>query len=277
MLQSAQSRRILALMGISYWVDKACQPHVLPKMQERFDGFNHVHNNHADNPRIQHLLPKEAPKTPNPITPPSPAHQTSVPVMVSAPKTTAPSAIPKITTPKTADITPPHLPPKTHPTHDVAQVAMPPEPPDTPSTAPVADVRFHLQGVRFGRWVLAVDVLGLDDEMMSVWQSLQQALIKHANQHSISHHSHEAHYPMVNADNDYKEHRHLMPANAVFWGFLFGLGVGVDTECQLAYLTALPDGLSEFDTCVKHLPSLDELIKQPTLKKQLWANITQNP
>ena len=256
-LQSVQSRHILALIGIDRWVDRACQSYTMPKLA---DGFN--------NPRIQHLIPQKT----KPITPHI-DEKTSFVKFVPAPNTdaqkslsdTLPSLLPSLdvmVSPQTK------LQTKLQVTPQIA--------PQIQNTILKSDIRFHLQGVRFGNWVLVVDLLGLDDELIMIWRSLKQALATHAHQHSIYHHDHEAYYPMMNVDNDYAEHKNLVPADGVFWGFLFGLSI--DDGTQLAYLTTLPDGLPDvLDECMNKLPSLDELAKQPTLKKQFWESVTQNP
>lgn len=257
-LQLAQSRHILALMGINYWVDRSCQPHFVPKLD---DGFG--------NPRIQHLIPKNL-ASHHSATPSVLPTDHQKPLVSDVPTSTVKvTALPNA--PSIAPKTPPKTPNAPKSSSDLAPSVMPKPATNTKK----ADVPFYLQGVRYGRWVLVVDLLGLDDELVMIWQSLKQALINHAKQHAISHHSHEAHYPMINVDNDYVEHKHLMPADGVFWGFLFGLGM--DKDSQVAYLTALPDTLPNATDGQSKLPLLDELAKEPTLKKQLWATITQNP
>lgn len=222
----------------------------MPKIQ---DGFN---------PRIQHLIPQnptpKKPKTVHKITPVPPP----------TPKPTAlPTPIPSqpLNVAKNDDVLV-----KPAPNKDAVGTV-------SQNTTPKANIKFRLDGIRFGRWALMADLLLLDDEMMATWESLKQAITRHATTHAIPHHSHEAEYPMINTDNDYKEHRFLMPADGVFWGFLFGLGL--EDNVSFGCLSALPDGVPDafIHRPLVDLPTLEHLVKNTNLKKQLWEKITQNP
>lgn len=230
------SRHMLARLDVGLWANRSCHTQKIPTMP---DGFG--------NPRLCHLI----------------ARHKSSQASQAPPQNTAP---PLPVMPKTAK--------QDTQTHDVPIMAEPavitPTLSDEPLPTPKADVRFDMQGIRYGRWVLMADVLGLDDELASIWHSLKNALANHATHQQMNYVVHEVCYPMINTDSDYREHHDLLPADAVFWGFLFGLGA--DNDTWVACLTPLPD----VDTTqqFKQLPTLLQMLADPKLKKQLWATIT---
>ncbi|MDO4895928.1 MAG: hypothetical protein Q3971_01090 [Moraxella sp.] len=236
-----QSRHILARLGVGLWAGRVCHTQKIPTVP---DGFS--------NPRLHHLITRHKPSRTNQTPPQDTANPPPRPPPLPV--------VPKI------------IEQDTH-THDVPivqpAVITPPLPDEPPPTLKVG-VRFYLQGIRYGRWVLMADILGLDDELVSIWHSLKNALANHAIRQQINYVAHEAHYPMINADSDYREHHDLLPADAVFWGFLFGLGA--DDGIGVACLTPLPDVVTEQQ--FKQVPTLSQMHANPTLKKQLWAMIT---
>lgn len=254
-----QSRHILGQLGVRLWASRACASQSVPAIRCRL------------NPRLEHLLVKRVERTQEDAPAPAPTPSSNLALM--------PDAVPTISQPTSndtkdnisvlsdvPDTTPKALTPTILPT--------PAHPPKSESAPPIASMatslRFHLQGVRFGKWVLTVDLVRLDDELVFVWQSLKSALENHAKQHHISHHTHEVHYPMISVDNDYKEHHHLLPAEGVCWGFLFGLGA--DDDSRLLCLSAMPDAFAH--QCSHNAPTLAQMLSEPTLKKTLWQMLT---
>lgn len=236
---------------MTIWANRA---HPTQKTPAMIDGFN---------PRLNHLLTR---------------HQKNTQILTPKPKEQAPKSnhstqdphrsVPS--TPKVATLISDDLP--STPAHKTLMDTSA-EPSVLPMSLPAPQVslqpRFHLQGVRFGRWILLIDGYGLDDELLALWQSFKTALSNHIKHHGGSYHTHEVVYPMISANNDYKEHHHLLPAQSVCWGFLFGLGA--DENSVVAPLTALPE-VFEWQS-IERLPTLAQMLQNPALKKSLWAQV----
>lgn len=251
-----QSRHILTHLGITLWANRSCATQKVPAMS---DGFN---------PRLRHLL-RHPPKDDHPPQnlPPTP-DRTSEPVPTPVPEPTPkPSGDQVSQAPAHAHIVPTKpikLPPPAKP--------VAPKTTSTPVVAvpEVASVTFHLQGIRYGSWVLMADLYGLDDELMSMWQSLKHALAQHAKNHQRAYDVHEVRHPMT--QDDYPEHQHLLPAEGVFLGFLFKLQAGDDDI--IASLTPLPTLKQIEQQNLQNVPTLAQMAENTALKNVLWGMMT---
>lgn len=139
---------------------------------------------------------------------------------------------------------------------------------------------FHLQGVRIGSWILIVDIYAMDDEQIQLWHAMTHAMAKHAHEHNMPYHTHNVIYPLVS--DDYAEHRMLNAAQEVFVGFMFALNVSdsvaeglsnhTNGQTKSVFLTPIPLGITHHSDT--HLPTLADMLANPTLKKTLWIAIT---
>lgn len=114
---------------------------------------------------------------------------------------------------------------------------------------------FDLQGGRYGNWVLLVDIQALNNDSQKLWQNIIQALSMTCE---------SASFPIC-AGMDTVE-----LANASFAGYIFK--VGRSEVVQIAALTALPDGIEH--PYLNSLPTLNEMIDDSMLKRQLWERIS---
>ncbi|STZ09014.1 Uncharacterised protein [Moraxella caprae] len=286
----AQSRHILALAGIPLWAKKhptAGQSRAgiitLPPAYDRLQ----------PNPRLTHLLPNELltkqhdkpntiPITTPNTTPTSDKSQISSAVDVRA--LLSPASL-SADNPSSVELTP--ATPESqrelggNTTGEQAQplIQSPAQP--NPITnlvqvqpfAPPAhlDIRFALQGVRFGQWVLIVDMLLMSRDEQSLWQSLKNALSNQANHQPITAFYREIGYPLVK--NDFRSDIGLNPAQYTFDGFVIGLCVssGHHQAVQVAFLTDTPAGVIAQTT--QTLPSIRQMMTSPALKKQFWQTV----
>ncbi|MEN6670207.1 hypothetical protein AAJP47_07520 [Psychrobacter sp. B38] len=114
---------------------------------------------------------------------------------------------------------------------------------------------FDLQGGRYGNWVVLVDIQALNNESQKLWDNLTQAL-------SIT--CETTSFPIC----DGMDTAEL--ANASFAGYVFK--VGRSEEIQVAALTALPEGLEHPN--LTEVPTLDKMLTDSSLKRQLWEQIS---
>ena len=114
---------------------------------------------------------------------------------------------------------------------------------------------FDLQGGRYGNWVILVDIQALDQASQKLWHNITQAL-------SIA--CETTSFPIC-AGMDTAE-----LANASFAGYVFKISRSEDS--QVAALTALPEGLEH--PKLTAVPTLDEMIADGHLKRQLWEQIS---
>ena len=114
---------------------------------------------------------------------------------------------------------------------------------------------FDLQGGRFGNWVLLVDIQALNSDSQKLWQNIVQVLSLSCETSS---------FPIC-AGMDTAE-----LANASLAGYIFKLGRREDIH--VAVLTTLPDGLSHPN--VISVPTLDEMLRDASLKRSLWEKIS---
>lgn len=115
---------------------------------------------------------------------------------------------------------------------------------------------FDLQGGRYGDWVILVDIQALNHDSQKLWQNITQAL-------SIS--CETTSFPICEGMDTTEL------ANASLAGYVFK--VGRREEIKVAALTALPDGLEHpnFTT----VPTLDEMLTDSSLKRQLWEQLSK--
>ena len=257
----AQNRHILALAGIPLWTKKH------PIEQDGADAdivsLPPTYDRLQSNPRLNHLLPNKSP--------------------ASSPKLPKLSKLPKLPKPSTKQHT------KLDVSSSVAQNVKLPSKPQASSVveitkqAPQAttkpqrqsetsksalpahlDVRFALQGVRFGQWVLIVDE-------QSLWQSLKNALSNQANHQPITTFYREITYPLIK--NEFRSDVGLNPAQYTFDGFVIGLCVsaGQHQAVQVAFLTDMPTAIIIQTT--QSLPNIHQMMMNPALKKQFWQTV----
>ncbi len=117
-------------------------------------------------------------------------------------------------------------------------------------------VPFDLQGGRYGDWVILVDIQALNNDSQKLWQNITQAL-------SIS--CETTSFPICEGMDTAEL------ANASLAGYIFK--IGRSEEIKVAALTVLPDGLEHpnFTT----VPTLDEMLKDSKLKRQLWEQLSK--
>ena len=115
---------------------------------------------------------------------------------------------------------------------------------------------FDLQGGRYGDWVVLVDIQALNNDSQKLWQNITQAL-------SIS--CETTSFPICEGMDTAEL------ANASLAGYVFK--IGRSEEIKVAALTALPDGLEHpnFTT----VPTLDEMLADSSLKRQLWEQLSK--
>ena len=115
---------------------------------------------------------------------------------------------------------------------------------------------FDLQGGRYGDWVILVDIQALNNDSQKLWQNVTQAL-------SIS--CETTSFPICEGMDTAEL------ANASLAGYVFK--IGRREEIKVAALTVLPDGLEHpnFTT----VPTLDEMLKDSKLKRQLWEQLSK--
>ena len=114
---------------------------------------------------------------------------------------------------------------------------------------------FDLQGGRYGDWVVLVDIQALKNESQKLWQNITQAL-------SIS--CETTSFPICEGMDTAEL------ANASLAGYVFKLGRSEETK--VAALTALPDGLEHPNLTT--VPTLEEMLTNNKLKRQLWERLS---
>ncbi|WP_201583854.1 DNA polymerase III subunit psi [Psychrobacter jeotgali] len=115
---------------------------------------------------------------------------------------------------------------------------------------------FDLQGARYGDWIVMVDIQALNNDSQKLWQNITQALSLTCETTS---------FPIcVGMDT-------AELANASLAGYLFKIGRSEDIK--VAALTELPEGLTHPN--IAQVPSLDEMLADSALKRDLWQQISQ--
>lgn len=110
---------------------------------------------------------------------------------------------------------------------------------------------FDLQGGRYGDWVILVDIQALNNDSQKLWQNITQAL-------SIT--CETTSFPICEGMDTAEL------ANASLAGYVFK--IGRTEEIKVMSLTALPDDLEHPKLTV--VPTLDEMLADSNLKRQLW-------
>lgn len=116
---------------------------------------------------------------------------------------------------------------------------------------------FDLQGGRYGNWVILVDIQALNHDSQKLWQNITQAL-------SIS--CETTSFPICEGMDTAEL------ANASLAGYVFK--IGRSEEIKIAALTVLPDGLEH--PSVTTVPTLDEMLADSSLKRQLWEQLSSH-
>lgn len=285
----AQSRHILALAGIPLWAKK----HATTGSRAEITTLPPAYDRLQPNPRLTHLLPDELPakQYAKPITTPNTTPTPDKSQILSAMDVRAlldPASL-SADNPPSAELTPAtpesqrelggnttgeqaqpltqsptQSPVQPNPITNLAQ----PQPFASPAHL---DIRFTLQGVRFGQWVLIVDMLLMSRDEQSLWQSLKNALSNQASHQPITAFYREIGYPLVK--NEFRSDVGLNPAQYTFDGFVIGLCVssGHHQAVQVAFLTDTPAGVIAQTT--QSLPSIRQMMTSPALKKQFWQTV----
>ena len=114
---------------------------------------------------------------------------------------------------------------------------------------------FDLQGGRYGDWVILVNIQALNHDSQKLWQNITQAL-------SIS--CETTSFPICEGMDTAEL------ANASLAGYVFK--IGRSEEIQVVTLTALPEGLEHPNLTTA--PTLDEMLTDSNLKRQLWEQLS---
>ena len=116
---------------------------------------------------------------------------------------------------------------------------------------------FDLQGGRYGDWVILVDIHALNHDSQKLWQNITQVL-------SIS--CETTSFPICEGMDTAEL------ANASLAGYVFK--IGRSEEIQVVTLTALPEGLEHPNRTTA--PTLDEMLTDSNLKRQLWEQLSSH-
>lgn len=116
---------------------------------------------------------------------------------------------------------------------------------------------FDLQGGRYGAWMILVDIQALNHDSQKLWQNITQAL-------SIS--CETTSFPICEGMDTAEL------ANASLAGYVFK--IGRSEEIKIAALTVLPDGLENPNLTTA--PTLDEMLTDSNLKRQLWEQLSSH-
>lgn len=260
--KNIQNRHILNLLGVSLWANKQSisNPSIshIPAMIDRFY-----------NPRLAHLLPEMAKKSEDikavswQNTDGIPHHDPQTPIDNPA------IDVKELLVKKTHDHQISH-----HRHEEVSQTISVQTAVPLMAQNKQSDIRFYLQGLRFGYWVIIVDILSMNGEEQALWQSLKNALARelqkqntHQNINAIYR---EIHYPLVK--NEFRADVVLNPAQHTFDGFIIGFGASVPNQrVQVAFLTNMPQGI--IAPTSHHLPTISDMMANPTLKKTFWQQV----
>ncbi|WP_352309221.1 hypothetical protein [Psychrobacter sp. W2-37-MNA-CIBAN-0211] len=114
---------------------------------------------------------------------------------------------------------------------------------------------FDLQGGRYGYWVILVDIQALNNDSQKLWKNITESL-------SIT--CETTSFPICEGMDTAEL------ANASLAGYVFK--IGRSEEIKVAALTALPEGLEHphFTT----VPTLEEMLADSSLKRQLWEKLS---
>lgn len=114
---------------------------------------------------------------------------------------------------------------------------------------------FDLQGGRYGDWVILVDIQALNNDSQKLWKNITQALSITCDTTS---------FPICEGMDTAEL------ANASLAGYVFK--IGRSEEIRVASLTELPEGLEHPNLTTA--PTLDEMLADSNLKRQLWVQLS---
>lgn len=137
------------------------------------------------------------------------------------------------------------------PQSDPSQPTIPKPSTPQPSRNCQTVAAFTLSGIHYGQWVLLVDVGQMDTEASQLWHNICVGLSQQPERLS---------FPLCQGMDD------VALANATLAGFIFKLAKV--EQVRVASLTTLVEGLD--DERLLSVPRLDEMLRQPMLKRQLW-------
>lgn len=275
-LAISQNRHILSMLGVSLWATRTHASRSVPVMasefdkfgQSSFEGFGVGQVNEQPNVTQTDLEPTNQPK-----------HDDEGLVDDIAPTFYSDELSTDIDD-VSADFADEFVHSATDDVIDSQDIAhtkhtQPPTQTDTPPTPVVAtpklDIRYQLKGVRFGRWVLVIDMQYVDTDVHSVWLSLCEALERQAQRTHAPYRTHDISYPLVH--DDYAEHQDFAPANHACLGFVLGLAMPELASVQIGLLTPLTAGLS-IDNALT-LTDIRLLARHDELKKAFWGFVNQ--
>lgn len=263
--KNIQNRHILNLLGVSLWVNKqSINNQAICRMPAMVDRFY--------NPRLAHLLPEMA-KKPNDTNELS--HQKNNDdyhdnhTSINNPAIHIKESLPK----KAHDTHQSHR----HSEDNHQNLPLQKTTSFTPQLTPQNEqpnIQFYLQGLRFGHWVIIVDILSMNGEEQALWQSLKNALARELQKQNayqnINAIYREIHYPLVK--NEFRADVVLNPAQHTFDGFIIGFGASVPNQrVQVAFLTHMPQGI--IAPTPHHLPTINDMMANPILKKTFWQQV----
>lgn len=130
-----------------------------------------------------------------------------------------------------------------------------------------ADIRYELEGVRAGEWILVADVAQMNTDEQSIWLSLKSALVTWADQYGQPCGEHRLSYPM---SDELPGSPDL--AQKCLDGFVVYLQMLDAFTQKVAFLNDVPDGVDYFGEVVD-LPSLKQMAHDVTFKKALWQQV----
>lgn len=276
-LQTLYNRRILALVDVPLWVKKPNkeQAHkypiiTLPLAIDRLQ----------TNPRLEHLFAPRQPMNP-PAQPPNVTEAVNATKVAEAAEGALTSADGDNS--KTSDM-PEKIALEPRPnwqqshqrtthehTEETKQAIGADEAVSVDLPEHSAEIKFFLQGVRCGRWVLMADVLAMSREEQSLWESLKNALSTQALRQTMVYFYREIHYPLVK--NEFRLDEGLNPAQYTFDGFVIGMSMSDEASLavQMAFLTDIPVGIHTHS--LVELPLISQMLQDASLKRILWRQI----
>lgn len=255
--QQVQQRQILAMMGIGLWIQPSSATLNIADVAHSTETA-HIDQPSVDNPVSQSMSKQDAVSsdavnlTASPLVAADSEWANNVDTVTHDSDAVAARA--RQDMPTVADVVAPLVEQTTAPTNLDAFDNANFNNVDNATLDQVA--AFDLQGGRYNNWVLIVDIQALNSDSQKLWQNITQALSLECD--TIS-------FPIC-AGMDTAE-----LANASLAGYLFK--IGRSEESQVAALTELPAGLTHPN--LVSVVTLDAMLADSTLKRQLWEQISQ--
>ncbi|WP_201617114.1 hypothetical protein [Psychrobacter urativorans] len=253
-----QQRQILAMMGIGQWVQPDSPTMNIADIPAVETDSSIYINNHTDNYSVKEQPPSDQqPTTLQPVSIDAATDENYPDYDLAA---TQPfSSTNDIEKRAYADdITSSPLPtPVTSPSSAVSQTIEPllENLSVKAISNPVTVAPFDLQAGRYGDWVLLADIQALTNDSQKLWQNITQAL-------SVS--CETSSFPICTGMDT------VELANASLAGYIFK--IGRSEEVRVAVLTPLPEGLTHPNFAT--VPTLDEMLADASLKRQLWQQLS---